>query len=237
MQRAMPFAAQPRCQPSTATANAGWLLVAKLLEKIGSLRIVAVFNRPIEQKFGFWTIAGGTTVDERDRKMILSFLSAVHCRVVASNCPPVGPDGCGRGTASPYSVLKAVTDLEPCIAIVRASRTAPPLKSSPEVPQFAVCGGDVVRCGRVSETKLVLQLADLESTSTQITHVLPFARSNDHEMSCGRERPSPFPCYAAGCEEDVVPLCARQEPRVQAIDVRELYSGERLRPRGSKDQD
>ena len=44
-------------------------------------------------------------------------------------------------------------------------------------------------------------------------------------MSCGRERPSaPFRCYPAGCEEDVVPLCARQEPRVQAIDVRELCS-------------
>ena len=72
MQRAMPFAARPLTL--TATANAGWLLVAKLLEKIGTLRIVAVFNRPIEQKFGFWTIAGGTTVDERDRKMMASEL-------------------------------------------------------------------------------------------------------------------------------------------------------------------
>jgi hypothetical protein len=56
-----------------------------LLEDLGRLRIVAVFSRPTEQRFDFSTVPHGTTIEERDSKMILSFLTAVRRRVVSSD--------------------------------------------------------------------------------------------------------------------------------------------------------
>jgi hypothetical protein len=81
----MRVAAEPTCQPPTATTNAQWLFLANLLEEIGRLRIVAVFSGPTEQTFDFSTVPCVTTIEERDSKMILSFLAAVLGRVV-------GPD-------------------------------------------------------------------------------------------------------------------------------------------------
>src|SRR5438093_3920932 len=49
----------------------------------------------------------------------------------------------------------AMVGLKPGITILGAGRTSPPLKGSPEVTQFAVCGCDVIRCGWVTEAKLV----------------------------------------------------------------------------------
>jgi hypothetical protein len=164
------FAAEPTCQPSTATANARWLFLANLLEEICRLRIVAFFSCPTEQMFDFSTVPHGTAIEKRDSKMILSFLAAVHRRVVAPDGSSVRPDGGGRIPASSYAVLKTVTDLKPGITILRASGTSPPLKGSPEVAQFAVCSGDVVRCGCVPETKLVPELTDRDSMSVQIAH-------------------------------------------------------------------
>src|SRR5947207_2184879 len=47
------------------------------------------------------------------------------------------------------------------------------MKGSTEVAQFAVCGGDIVRCGRVSDAKLARQLQNSKPTSMRIAHVLP----------------------------------------------------------------
>ena len=163
VQRAVGFAAEPTCQPPTATANARWPFHANLLEEIGRLGIIAVFSCPTEQTFDFSTAACVTTIEERDSKMILSFLAAVHRRVVGLDGPSVGADGGGRVPASSYPVLKTVTDLKPGIAILRASRTSPPLKRSTEVAQFTVCSSDFVGCGRVPEAKLVLQPTNRDS--------------------------------------------------------------------------
>ena len=172
VQRAVGLAAEPTRQPSTATANARWALLATLPEEIGRLRIVAVFSCPSEQTLDFSPIAYDTPIEKRDSKMILSFLAAVRRRVVGSDGPSVGPDGGRRIPASSYSVLKTVTDLEPGITVLRASRTSPPLKGSPEVAQFSVCSRDVVRCGCVPEAKLVPQFTNRDSMSVQITHEL-----------------------------------------------------------------
>jgi hypothetical protein len=143
-----------------------------LPEEIGRLRIVAVFSGPTEQTFDFSTVPCVTPIEERDSKMILSFLAAVLGCVVGPDGTSIGPDGGGRIPASPYPALKTVTDLKPCISVLGASRTSPPLKGSPEVAQFAVCSGDVVRCGRVPEAKLIPQFTNRDSMSTQITHEL-----------------------------------------------------------------
>ena len=87
--------------------------------------------------------------------MILSFLATVLRRVVGPDGPSVGSDGGGPIPASSYPVLKTVTDLEAGITILRASRTSPPLIGSPEVAQFAIRSGNVVRSDRVPEAKLV----------------------------------------------------------------------------------
>jgi hypothetical protein len=166
------LAAEPTCQPSTATANSRWLFLANLLEEIGRFRIVAVFSGLTEQTFDFSTVPCVTTIEERDSKMILSFLATGLGGVVGPDGTSIGPDGGGRIPASPYPVLKTVTDLKPCISVLGASHTSPPLKGSPEVAQFAVCSGDVVRCGRVPEAKLVPQFTNRDSMSAQITHEL-----------------------------------------------------------------
>ena len=172
MQRAVGLAAEPTRQPSTATANARWALLANLAEEIGRLRVVAVSSCPSKQTLDFSPIAYDTPIQKRDSKMILSFLAAVRRRVVGSDGPSVGPDGGARIPASSYPVLETVTDLKPGIAILRAGRTSPPLKGSPEVAQFAVCSGDVVRCGRVPEAKLVPQPTNRDSMSVHVTHDL-----------------------------------------------------------------
>jgi hypothetical protein len=141
-----------------------------LPEEIGRVRIVAVFSCPSEQTLDFSPIAYDTPIQKRDSKMILSFLAAVRRRVVGSDGPSVGADGGARIPASSYPVLETVTDLKPGIAILRAGRTSPPLKGSPEVAQFAVCSGDVVRCGRVPEAKLVPQATNRDSMSVHVTH-------------------------------------------------------------------
>ncbi len=172
MQRAVGVAAEPTCQPSTTATNARWAFLANLLEKIGRLRIVAVFSCQSQQTLDFSPIACVTPIEKRDSEMILSFLAAVRCRVVGSDSPSVGPDGGGRIPARSYPVLKTVTDLKRGIAIVRASRTSPPLKGLPQLAQFAVGSGDVVRCGRVPEAKLALQPTNRHSMSVQIAHEL-----------------------------------------------------------------
>ena len=93
-------------------------------------------------------------------------------RVVGPDGTSIGPDGSRRIRRVPIPYLKTVTDLKPGITVLRASRTSPPLKGSPEVAQFAVCCGDVVRCGRVPEAKLVPQSTNRDSMSAQITHEL-----------------------------------------------------------------
>ena len=172
MQRAFGLAAEPTCQSSTTAANAQWAFLANLREKITRLRIVAVFSCPSQQTSDFSSIACATPIEKCDGKMILSFLAAVRCRVVGFYGPSVGPDGGGPIPTSSYPVLKTVTDLEPGITILRASRMSPPLKGSPEVAEFAICSGDVVRCGRVLEAKLVPQPTNRDSMSVQITHEL-----------------------------------------------------------------
>jgi len=129
VQRAVGLAAEPTRQPSTATANARWAILTNLAEEISRLRIVAVFSCPSEQTLDFSLIAYDTPIQQRDSKMILSFLAAVRRRVVGSDGPSVGADGGARIPASSYPVLKTVTDLKPGIAILRASRTSPPLKT------------------------------------------------------------------------------------------------------------
>ena len=57
-------------QPSTATANARWPFLAKLLEEIDRLRIVAVFSCPSEQTLHFSPIAYVTTIQKRDRPIL-----------------------------------------------------------------------------------------------------------------------------------------------------------------------
>jgi hypothetical protein len=163
VRRAVGLAAEPTRQPSTATANARWAILTNLAEEISRLRIVAVFSCPSEQTLDFSLIAYDTPIQQRDSKMILSFLAAVRRRVVGSDGPSVGADGGARIPASSYPVLKTVTDLKPGIAILRASRTSPPLKRSPEVAQFTVCSGDVVRCGCVPAAKLVPQPTNRDS--------------------------------------------------------------------------
>jgi len=141
-----------------------------LFEEIGRLRIVAVLSCHGEQTFDLSTIARVTTIEERHGKMILSLLAAVFGCVVGPDGPSVCLDGRGRIPASSYPVLETVTYFEPGITIFRASRTSPPLKGSPEVAQFAICNGDVVRSGRVPEAKLFLQPTNRVSMPVQITH-------------------------------------------------------------------
>ena len=172
MQRTVGLAAEPTCQPSATAAHAQWVFFANLLEKIVRLRIVAVLSCPSQQASDFSSIAYVTSIEKRDSEMILSFLAGVGRRVVGADGPSVGPDGAGRIPASSDPVLKTVPDFKPGIAVMRASRTSPPLKGSPEVAQFSVRYGDVVRCGRVPEAKLVPQLAQRDSMPVQTTHEL-----------------------------------------------------------------
>jgi hypothetical protein len=172
MQRAVGLAAEPTCQPSTTAANARGALFGSVLEKIGRLRIVAVFGCPNQQTSDFSSITWVTPIEKRDGKMILSFLAGGRRRVAGSDGLSVGSDGAGRIPASSYPVLKTVTDFEPGVAVMRASRTSPPLKGSPEVTQFSIRNGDVVRCGRVPEAKLVPQPANGNSVPVQVTHEL-----------------------------------------------------------------
>jgi hypothetical protein len=172
VQRAVGLAAEPTCQSSTATAHVRWFCFANLPKEIRCLGIIPVFSRPSEQVFDFSTMTPVITIQERDGKVILSFLAAVRRRVVGPDSPSVGLDGGGRVATSSYPVLKTVTDLEPCITIVWNGSTSPPLKGSPEVAQFAVRSGDVVRCDRVSEAKLLPQPTNRDSMSVQITHEL-----------------------------------------------------------------
>ena len=172
MERTVFFAAEPTRQPSTTAANARWDLLVDLLEKVGRLTIVAIFSCPTEQTLDLLPVAHAAAIEEGDSKVILSFLAAVLGRAVGSYRPSICPHGRRGIPASSYPILKTVADFKPGIAIMRASRTSPPLKSSPEVAEFAVRSCDVVRCGRVSEAKLVPQPANRELLSVQITHDL-----------------------------------------------------------------
>jgi hypothetical protein len=67
-----------------------------LLEEIGRFRIVAVFSGLTEQTFDFSTVPCVTTIEERDSKMILSFLATVLGGVVGPDGTSIGPDGGGR---------------------------------------------------------------------------------------------------------------------------------------------
>jgi hypothetical protein len=165
-----------------------------------------LFSRAGEQMFDLSTITPVITVEERDSKVILSFLAAVRRRVIGRDGPSVGPDGGGRIAASSYPVLKRVTDLEPGITILRASRTSPPLKGSPEVAQFAVCSGDVVRCGRVPEAKLVPQPTNRDSMPVRIAHGL----------GSGSPRPSPRQAADRDLMDPIAPpQCVRASGRLR----------------------
>jgi hypothetical protein len=161
---------EPTCQASTAATTAQRAVLAKLRQKIGRLRVVAVFGRLIEEALGFTPVSSCTTVEKRNGEMILSFLTVVLGGVVRFYGSSVRPDGCGPIAPSSYSVLKAVADLKPGVTVVRPSRTTPPMKGSTKVAQLAVRGRDVVRCGRVPDAKLGLQLPNREPSSMPIMH-------------------------------------------------------------------
>jgi hypothetical protein len=165
VQRAVRFAAEPTGQPSTATANARWISLADLLQKIGRLMIVAVLSCPTKQTLDFSTLAHATAIEKRDSKMILSFLAAVLGRARGPYGASVGPDGRGRIPASSYPILKTVTDLKPAIPVLRACCASPPMKGSREVAEFAVRGCDVIRCRCVPEAKLVPQPTNRDAMS------------------------------------------------------------------------
>lgn len=114
----MGLTAQTTGQAPTTTAQAQWLLFAKLREKLGGSRIVPVFSCQVKQVFDFWTRAPEPAVHERNGEMILSLLASVLRRVVGRDGSAVCPDSRSRVSACSDTVLEAVTHFEPRFTVM-----------------------------------------------------------------------------------------------------------------------
>jgi hypothetical protein len=172
MQWAVSFATQATGQPPTAPANAQWLLPSKLRQKCSGKGIVTVFSRPMKQTFDLSARSPDAAIHQRDGKVISSFLAAVLRRVVTADGSSVCFDGCRSVTACPDTVLEAVANFDPCIAVVGTGGSPPPMKGAPGVAQFSVGGRDVVRRNRIATTKPFLECLNDNPISSWIGHAV-----------------------------------------------------------------
>lgn len=158
MQWTVGFATQATGQPPTATANTQWLQPAKLREKRSRPRIVTVLSGSMKQAFDLSARSPEAAIQKRDGKVISSFLATVLRCVIAADGSAVCLDGCRAVTACPDTVLEAVANFEPGIAVIETRGSSPPMKGATGVAQFSVGGRDIVRRSRITTTKLLLEV-------------------------------------------------------------------------------